>query len=280
MPYFPEMGNWGEGWFGDGFDGNAVLSGDATLAVIKRYQNLTIDAGVTLNPAGYPIYVRGTLTLNGAISVDGNAGMADGTPGAARANPAIYDDESAAGGAGGVAIGADGGNRSASEGSNGGAGGAGSLGAGGAAGIATKSSANRRNWGNLIGGIIPGILQNQFSATGYLGGAGGGGGGGDGVAGGGGGGGGGVCVVVARTIECGVAGRISSKGGAGGSPLAGNRGGGGGGGGGVVALVYQSISGLTVVQAVLATGGGFGIGQGTGANGVIGVAGYAEGFQI
>lgn len=62
------------GNFGDGSDGDATISVDMTLTEDKFYENLTVDAGVTLNPGGFRIFVRDTLTLNGKIARNGNNG--------------------------------------------------------------------------------------------------------------------------------------------------------------------------------------------------------------
>lgn len=55
--------------FGDGSDGNVTISGDTSLSSDMFYNNLTINTGVTLNPAGYRIFVKGTLTISGTGSI-------------------------------------------------------------------------------------------------------------------------------------------------------------------------------------------------------------------
>jgi hypothetical protein len=66
--------------FGDGSDGDLVVSADTNLTsvlngdiVYRNYMNLTINSGCTLSVSnmcrGLWIRVRGTLTLNGAISM-------------------------------------------------------------------------------------------------------------------------------------------------------------------------------------------------------------------
>lgn len=60
--------------FGDGSDGDVVISVDTTLTGDMNYNNLTINAGVTLYPDGYVIYVKNTLTLDGTINRNGNNG--------------------------------------------------------------------------------------------------------------------------------------------------------------------------------------------------------------
>lgn len=60
--------------FGDGSDGDVVISANTNLSSDMFYDDLTINSGFTLNPAGYRIFVKGTLTVNGAISTNGAAG--------------------------------------------------------------------------------------------------------------------------------------------------------------------------------------------------------------
>lgn len=68
-------------WYGDGSDGDAVIAADTELEValdegqiIKNYNSLTINEGVTLKPAnrcnGMVLLVRGDLIVNGTISAD------------------------------------------------------------------------------------------------------------------------------------------------------------------------------------------------------------------
>lgn len=68
--------------FGDGSDGNVTISSNTTLTADMYYNDLTVNNGVLLNSGGYRIFVKGTLTNNGTIHRNGNAGT-DGTGGAA-----------------------------------------------------------------------------------------------------------------------------------------------------------------------------------------------------
>lgn len=61
--------------FGDGSDGDVVISVNTTLTRDMNYNNLTINAGVTLYPDGYIIYVKNVLTVDGIINRNGNDGL-------------------------------------------------------------------------------------------------------------------------------------------------------------------------------------------------------------
>lgn len=62
--------------FGDGSDGNVTISSNTTLTRDMYYNNLTINSGFTLNPDGYAIYARWTITFVGTwkIARNGNNG--------------------------------------------------------------------------------------------------------------------------------------------------------------------------------------------------------------
>lgn len=60
--------------FGDGSDGNVTISGDTTLSSDMFYNNLTVNNTKNLDAGGYRIFVKGTLTNNGTIHANGNAG--------------------------------------------------------------------------------------------------------------------------------------------------------------------------------------------------------------
>jgi hypothetical protein len=85
---------------------NVVISTNTTLDDDLYCQNLTINAGVTLNTGGYRIFASGTLNLNGTISRDGM----DATYGAYNVNNS--GDALAAGTLGGSAAGGAAGNGS------------------------------------------------------------------------------------------------------------------------------------------------------------------------
>ena len=248
--------------FGDGSDGDVTISVNTTLTADKNYNNLTVNAGVTLYPDGYVIYVLGTLTLNGTIARNGNNGSncsGDNGGGGGAALPNRTVGGSAAGGTGGNCdsdVGecfAAGAGNLISDGIAGSSSGAGATYSGahctGAAG-AGKSTTNTHS---IVCNDLADIITN---ATSRKGGPGGGGGGSyvdaqyDGSGGGGGGSGGGVIFISASTIT--GAGPISANGGTGGS----GGGSGGTGGGGAVVIEYSVKTNYTGTVSV--TGGSVG----------------------
>ncbi len=64
----------GELVFGNGEDGDVTISADTSLAEDMYYNNLTIDAGKTLNPNGWRVFVKNTLTLNGDLGIKESVG--------------------------------------------------------------------------------------------------------------------------------------------------------------------------------------------------------------
>lgn len=297
---------WGEDLreFGDGSNGDLVVSGATTLTDDVFYDDLTLNAGAALTVGCVCVCVRGILSLASApadairsyaSTRNGGAGATAGTGGTAgavlTARTYVVTGAGTAGGAGGTAAGTQATAPSAAAVGLGGAGGqgsAGGLGSGGAGGALRAGAAitARRTYRYPEKTYI----RQAAGVGGGGGGAGGGGGGGDGTAGAGGGGGGAsgaLTRIAARTIDRGAgtaAGCISANGGTGGnggSATAGNRGGGGGaggGGGGAIHLSYRYITGTTATGAVTASGGaggngGAGFGTGVGGNGGNGGAG-------
>lgn len=67
--------------YGDSSDGAGTISENTTLTKDMQYSSLTVNAGVTLNTAGFMILCAGTLTNNGTItdSTSGGSGGAGGT---------------------------------------------------------------------------------------------------------------------------------------------------------------------------------------------------------
>lgn len=148
--------------FGNGADGDVVVSVNGSLARDMYYKNLTINDGITLNPNGYRIFVSGILTYvgTGKIARNGNNGSNGGTA-------AVIQNPSGNRAAGGAAL-ADGTIKGAPAGGYGGSGAyAGSYGSDGETGEA--------------GGAANPSITN---VSGVAGGTGGGGGSGGGKAGG------------------------------------------------------------------------------------------------
>lgn len=261
--------------FGDGSDGAVTISANTTLTRDMFYSSLTINSGITLNTAGYKVFVSGTLLNNGTISNAGGAGTAAsgttaGTGGSAAPSGTLGASTSGTNG------GASGGGTAAttsavafSMGSTGGTSGAGGGATNGvAAGIATytpmRTASQAMLYGlNLIGG-----------GTGA---AGGGGGataaGATPGAGGGGGGGGGAIVIWSSTLtNNGTITAAGGNGGAGGNGISngGNGGGGGGGGGGGFVFIIHGAITLGTITAAGGTGGTGGAKTGSGTAGTTG----------
>jgi hypothetical protein len=220
--------------FGDGSDGDIVIHTDTELSEDAYFDNLTLDPGVTLNPAGFRIFVAGTLTLGegSAIARDGFSGSASEGGGGL-----------GAGTLGGSGSGGGGGGGASGEGVTNSLGGGGGDGAGGASGgnvtlpseVAGGAGVFRTALGVLSGRNLDGVRIR------------GGAGGGSTSGGGGGGSGGGVLIVAARQIELdGSSAEIIARGG---------DGFGGGGGGGVVVVL---TSGSQPLGLTLSTAGGIG----------------------
>jgi hypothetical protein len=263
------------GAFGDGSDGTYVYI-PATYTINREwnYQDLTIQAGAIIKPAGFRMFMRGTLTNAGSFNDDGLPATG-ATNGLALAARQFLGAQSGAGGAGRSTTGVGTAGQAITSSSyqstgvlpTGGAGGQGDGGnLGGAAGAVTAGSAR---WASLLG--------YGRGATAVNGGSGGGAGGcqvGTGTAtSGGGGSGGGDVYIAARFIS--NTGTISALGGAGGNAVStgdGKAGGGGGGGGGHVGIITQTPS-ASIGGTVSAAGGAGGAAAGTGSVGVSGTAG-------
>jgi len=274
--------------FGDGSDGDVVIAAPAALTKAMFYADLTIGAGQSLSTAGFPVYVRGTLTIEAGGSIgmvgDNATGITGGT-----AYPAtgLLGGQSGGGtnGRNTVGVGAAGGSPPANLMHPGGAGSGGAGGAGGgqAGGAGGSSSDYAATYGEFRtpAHFGYGFLASQGTGGSLGGGAGGGAGGCDpGVdtASSGGGGGGGGSVVVA-CYELDSAGKIYADGGAGGDAAAtgvGVAGGGGGGQGGQVHVLAWKTAALGAVNAF---GGAGGASVGGGAAGSAGAFGFVNTIQ-
>lgn len=275
--------------FGDGSDGDVIISAPVTLTDAMFYNNLSIVAGGSLNTGGYPVYAK-TLDLSNAPANaihrnggngGGATGAGGGTAGSTSATQIVGTGGN--GGIGGVSTATTGGSGSAgvavapSNGGSGGTGAAGGAGTGGAGGtaVAGGTAATPMHIGRFDAQLLRGAAVMLGGAGGRGGGAGGGNGTVSGRGGGGGGAGGGVLAIYADNIITSgstASGAIRSMGGNGGTSNgiatvgAGGGAGGGGGGGGFVYLAYNTKTGPAVVSLIVATGG-------TGGNGANCVAG-------
>jgi hypothetical protein len=277
-------------FFGTGQDGDITVSVSTTLTRDYYYNNLTINTGVVLNPGGYKIYVKNTLTFvgTGKIAANGNNGSAavnetKGNGGTVLTNGTIFGSSYAGGGFSGVASdGVGGSGTSASTtnpsigvaGGNGGAGGSTNGKAGGGGGTSATTSAKLFPYDifTAFNLIQPGttIYQLQGSSSGGGGGSGGlddcaagtswaGGGGGGATS-------GGAVSVYAKNVVT-VNGNvylqaIGGNGGNGGDARttgtpdpAGGGGGGGAGSGGTIVLVYFSKTGTGTIDVSAGTPG-------------------------
>lgn len=256
---------------GNGSDGTTVISATTTLTRDMFYNNLTINAGVTIS-SSYKIHVLGTLTnegniirtgFNGSNGTDGNTGNdAACTQGTGGAGALAVPDGSLggsfagqAGGAGGDGGGANGGvagtagtawgNVISGAGTASGAGGAGtggSAGSSGAAGAIGSSTSTSNSPSSTFIAVAQFDFNGLFKGWSGSGGGGGGGGGYDGVGGhnngcGGGGGGSGssggtIWISANAIINSGTISSIGGNGGNGGAGGVGTHTSGGKGGGG------------------------------------------------
>jgi hypothetical protein len=274
--------------FGDGSDGDVTISSNTTLPAgtdgvkVMKYNNLTVNSGVYLegntSDKALVILVKGTLTLNGTIRMNGRGG-AGGAAGNGRG-----------GGAGGFGGGAGGytGDSSGGGGGGGGASGSNGLGYSGGKGGGQIPRGNPTDGfsydpGGYIGagGNSPDYPNNGpggagitiwpspknpmiFELARQCTGGGGGSGGGNGKAGGKGGG---VIWVEANEIVWGGSGLTSANGNNG---SGGGNGGGGGGGGGYIQIVYKTKAGTSSLQVNGGAGGTGGVAGGNGATGLTG----------
>lgn len=286
--------------FGDGSDGNVSLtSGTTVLSRTMYYNNLTLSSTAILNPNGFKIYVKGTLTISSSASITlaGNngtnaSGQTNGNGGAVTASSDVGDGLAGQAGVNGPSGGLTGstgvpGNNAGSATGYGGAGGAsGSAGSGGTAGTA-----------GIYTNVPERVIRHDHLyllnyKNGGQGGAGGAGGacsiGAAGGGGGGGGSGGGVIIIFCNQLNNNSSVGISAKGGNGGNggnaPSGNSNGGGGGGGGGgghiyIICLNYSNIGTLNVSAGTGGTGG-IKAGSGTnGNNGSSGGVGHTEVFR-
>lgn len=298
-------GSIGAGYFGNGEEGNVTITGDTPLAVtldegqlIKQYESLTINEGATLRPAnrcnGMILLVRGDMTINGTISADKCAPLANPNEDEAsdERHVALCNITGGNGGSGGRGSSYDYSGSGSAERYVEGAGGTGgsgfAFGGGYGGGGGSSSGSGPGGPGDPrppVGSPIPypgGSGVKVYGVGGTDGGVGGGGpGGGGGVSegrdyqrNGGTGdaiGGGAIYIFVGGTLTIGATGKITANGGNGGngSSVSGGGyspgyagahmsygGGGGGGGGGCIALIHSgSYNNLGSIMVNGGTGG-------------------------
>src|SRR5579872_1447393 len=168
LPFVP-------GLYGDGSDGAVTISANTVLARDMFYTTLTVNSGKILDPAGFRVFAKTSVTVTGTIGSDGNAGTS--TAGGAGANGGTI-----LGGGGAGGLNANGSGTFSSYGGN-----------GGNAGAHTGGTVTNPSLG--FSGSISTFVQlitGTLFAAGNFSFLGGGGGGGAGIAGAGGGGGGGI----------------------------------------------------------------------------------------
>ena len=283
-------------YFGDGSDGDVTISSNTSINEVKRYDNLTINAGQTLtstatSEATLIIQVRNTLTINGSISMNDKGGLGGdggtaGTPETGGGSPWSWNGDAVAGGlgAGGNAGHKDTGSDAVELGTGG-------SGAGGRNPDVTTVTAGRKTAPPNIRFGIPFYIANSMPQIYGAGGSGGTGGnagphsisggtglGGYGALGGTGGKGGGGLIIMAKDIvfnsgatisangQQGIVGGIGVNGacsnnssntnGVGGD----GAGAGGGGEGGYIVVLYETIvnDGTMTVTAGASNIGGIG----------------------
>lgn len=284
LPWIPS-----QAFFGDGSDGDVVISSNTSLTRDMYYDDLTINNGITLSTKGYRIFVKGTLNCEwtgkiasngwaggaGAIGVNtgvapagGTAGGADYT-GATLPTPKVWVVGGAGGGVAGngttgTAVTLNETMTSAVAGWAGGAGSSGSPGTGWAAGSAGSNPVMRprtyQSAYNLYDLINSTITRHEIAPTGGSGG-GGSGNGWNNMWGGGGGSGstGGFISIFANIITNLNVEALGGAGGAGGATNIAPTGGGGwwAGGNGWFILIFYSTK-TTVTATVTGGAGGAG----------------------
>jgi hypothetical protein len=303
-----------EALFGTGPDGAVTFDGSATvLGMVPASNvytmtrdiavtNMTVNTGITVNSAGFRIFVTGILTNNGHVSSNGKNGASPVTAGGVSFTSAFFANPNSSGGAG--ANGNSAGNNGTVQanttpqpyasdsvntatahaangattgaGGGGGDGGVNNGGTGGGGGAVTAAAQGYSDFMTFYTAHSSG--RGATSAIGCGGGGGGGASNGTTGQGGGGGSGGGVVFVAANVIT--GTGDFTAVGGNGGNSVAGNAtatGGGGGGGGGIVAILYRTSTGSWTTSVAGGTGGNK---TGTGTNGGNGFQGVAVKYNL
>lgn len=218
------------GKFGDGSDGDVVISTPTTLTRDMYYNNLTVTS--TLYSNGFRIFVKGTISGAGTISCTGASSYATSRFKNGLGYPTGGDYNYGVSGTVGGSYSGAGGN------------GGGNYNPGSGGAVPTRLN----KFGTSMFASMMGVdLLANGTFTSIIGGGGGGGGGGglgSGTGNGKGGNGGGVVLIIARifagsfTID--VRGENGNNGNAGADGNGYYRGGGGGGGGGAIFVIYST----------------------------------------
>mgnify|MGYP001606541880 CR=1 FL=1 len=262
---------------GDASDGTVTISINTTLTRDMFYNNLTINSGIELFPAGYRVFVAGTLTCTGNIfrrgvvgdnGSNGGSGASGGTGGAGGAGGTILAENyllagsagqaGTAGGSGIAGVGGDGVNASAGTskakamvgGAAGVAGGSGGASnqplAGGTGGSAGGAGSSTGSITNSPRGVLTSMMLFADVET-----------------------------TATTKLNCAAGTGGSSGGGAGGGVSGSVEGGGGGGGagagstGGTVIIFCKTLAGagsIDVSGGAGGTGGTGGVGDSAGGN--------------
>ena len=238
------------GFYGDGSDGAVTLgAGTTTLTKEMNYTTLVVPNGSTLDPGGFRVNAKVSITVaTGGIITRAGGDASGATNGSGYADGSTQLGGSASGGSGSFNFG----NSGSGIGSNGIGGVAGDGGNSGASTGGTGGSQTPPNASKGTMHCLPAAATGQVVGSGNTamvrGGTGAGGGAGDAInQGGGGGGGGGVMILCSPTIT--NNGTITANGGAGANGTAGNAAGGGGGGGGVVVTISKNYFGTAPTVA-------------------------------
>jgi hypothetical protein len=263
-------------WYGNGADGPLVIpAGTTTLTRDMFYTTLVVNAGATLETAGFRVFAETSIVNNGTIQF--TPGDAPGSAGGVAPSGSLPRSRDGAGGAN-AAPGTGGNTMFPGTAGSGGASGQGNTGAGGSPGGASTVIAPTHGGMDVVlfGITWHPLDQNNTTPLSW---GGSGAGGGVGVptgTGGGGGSGGGIMVLASPTITgTGVVLCRGGNGAQGGAANPGGAGGGGGGGqGGVIALITDSGA-SPIATAVPGGAGGAAGNNGAGAVGTPGTAGTA-----
>ena len=109
---------YGLGYFGDGTDGDAIITGSFTAGRELYYNNLSITGTGSFKPNGYKLYVKETLTIETSASINDDGNIPVGTTGGLLINTRNYLGGAAGGGANSIINAAAGGLNGGGSGGN------------------------------------------------------------------------------------------------------------------------------------------------------------------